>query len=199
MKFRAAVLVVRSIPRGPPLGCPDEGDEERGGSRHVRSLGRAFLSPTSDACCLRVGCLRAEPLIPRRPRCLHRSSRPLPRRPVTSAASLARRTFHRRELFPRRHRSDAASNRDLRHDRGTGALPETAVSCATHRFVTGDSPTMRFRASSAAGRDPRSRRHGKPELPARASLDLAVAGPPRSAAAWCRLGSSTSATIQFST
>ena len=157
------------------------------------------ISPTSRARCVRAWCLRAEPWIPRRHRCLHRRSRPLPRRPVTSAAFLARRTFHRRVLFPRRHRSDAASNRDLRHDRGArGAWGDgrllllTPLRHGRHRRC--DSAHLRpFR------RDPRSRRHGKPELLARASLDLAVAGPPRSAAAWCRLRSSTSATIQFST
>jgi len=69
-------------------------------------------------------------------------SRPIPRRPVKDAAFLARRIFHRRVLFPRRSSFDERRSNVLSLARGAGALLETAVSCASHRRVTG---CFRFR------------------------------------------------------
>jgi hypothetical protein len=69
-------------------------------------------------------------------------SRPIPRRPVKDAVFLARRIFHRRVLFPQRSPFDEHRSNVLSLVRGAGALLETAVSCASHRRVTG---CFRFR------------------------------------------------------
>lgn len=65
---------------------------------------------------------------------LDSSCGPLPRRPVKSAVFPARRTFHRRVLFPQRRLSTNTASCKLALTRGAGALPEMAISCASHRL-----------------------------------------------------------------
>jgi len=107
-----------------------------------------------------------------------RRPRPIPRRPVKDAVFSARRIFHRRVLFPRRSSFDERRSNVLSLVRGAGALLETAVSCASHRRVTG---CFRFVVTVIPHVDDgRSRfpfTHArKPELHAHASLNPTVTG-----------------------
>lgn len=140
LKFRARCPRSAFEPaRAPPVAR--ERDEECAVSRRIthraapffrRHVANVFFS--QDACGRSPGFLVA---------CDFRlRSRPIPRRPVKDAAFLARRIFHRRVLFPRRSSFDERRSNVLSLARGAGALLETAVSCASHRRVTG---CFRFR------------------------------------------------------
>lgn len=105
--------------------------------------------------------LRAEPWISRRLQLmLRRSSRPLPRCSVTSTAFPVRKTFHRKELFPRRSTSRWApprlSSRSPRSRMRLRGWPSPALPTAPSPDAFA-SPQARFRAPATSDRGPRSR------------------------------------------
>lgn len=132
---------------------------------------------------------------------LRRRSRPLPRRPMTSAACPGPKNLSSKSASSSVFRlsADTASSflpLARSSTRGAGALPETAVSCATHRRVTSCFRVRRHRDSARWRLLVEIPVHARLETGASCARFFGSSGHrlPRSAAAWGRLSPSTSVT-----
>jgi hypothetical protein len=98
---------------------------------------------------------------------------------VKSAACPGPKNLSSKSAFsPAFRLSAGAASNELALARGAGALPEMAISCASHRRVTGRFRVRRHRDSARWRRPVEIPVHAswKPELPVRASLDPTVTG-----------------------
>lgn len=180
--------------RAPPVAR--ESDEEPGGFTPSDPPGRAFFVATWSER------FRFAPAGGRSPGFFvdcgsNRSSRPLPRRPVKSAACPGPKNLSSKSAFsPAFRLSAGAASNELALARGAGALPEMAISCASHRRVTGRFRVRRHRDSARWRRPVEIPVHPpwKPELPRARFSGSDGHRRSRSAAARGRMCPSTSVT-----
>lgn len=155
-----------------------ERDEEPGRIHAARPTEpRLFCATCSERCRFTVACGRSPGFSVDRD--LRRGSRPIPRRSVKSAAYPGPKNLPSKSAFSSAFRLSAgAASCELALTRGAGALPEMAISCASHRRVTGRFRVRRHRDSARWRRPVEIPVHAswKPELPVCASLDPTVTG-----------------------
>lgn len=166
---------VRSCEGSP--SCPRERRRARAVSRRQTHRAAPFCATCSERCRFTVACGRSPGFSVDRD--VRRSSRPIPRRPVKSAACPGPKNLPSKSAFSSAFRLSAgAASCELALTRGAGALPEMAISCASHRRVTGRFRVRRHRDSARWRRPVEIPVHAswKPELPVRASLDPTVTG-----------------------